>query len=91
MLRCVSGEEVRELWSRANEAHIPPDNVEKLRQFVETGSAQEDSSPRDPVVSPILLCTGLASPLHRPELIHSKYSSLEPNAILNEDGESRRF
>ena len=86
----VMGDRMR---TRSDERHLATQHIEKLRQFVDTGTAQQSTEPSHaPVVR-----RGLDDPSaifghpHRAKLEHDKFAVVETAAALAEDRWSRAF
>ena len=65
--------------ARTDEGHLARKDVQKLRQLVQRGRAQEPPEPRKPFGISALAAA------HRPELEHRKYSAAFACALLPEE------
>ena len=84
---------LRALRSWPDQAHIPHQHIDKLRELVYTRLTDESSDGRNPRIilnSPLLLLRRLILDNHRTKLIHPKRLVLKADPFLTVDQRSRR-
>jgi len=85
--------EIRPLGTRADNAHIALQHIEKLRQFVDARPAQEGAELRAAGIvlhRPLRIRRLLIRHMHGPELVHDEGAPIQPHPLLLEDDGTRR-
>src|SRR6516164_1828695 len=77
--------------SRSHQRHLPPQDVDELRQFVQAGSPQDLSDARYAgIILPCLLdWTSILPEPHCPELVDVNHAVIEAVPALTEEDRTR--
>ena len=80
-----SNSKLKLLWPGPNDAHVTLKNIPELRDFIESGSAEEPSCPRNPGIIFLSKSRGLTTrqSIHAPKLIQNEVFVVISSSFLS--------